>query len=166
MYQVVIGLEVHAQLATQTKIWCPCEVNSKALENTRTCEICLGHPGSLPTINEKVVEYAARLSLATQSSINHESYFDRKSYFYPDLPKGYQITQLHYPFSQDGFVEIQTEELGSKKVRLERIQIEEDTGKSTHAESSSLLNFNRCGTPLLEIVSRPDLTSEEDSIAY
>jgi len=165
-YDVVIGLEVHAQMSTKSKIWCSCEINTQAYENTKVCEVCSAQPGSLPVLNKKVLENAVMLSLATKCKVNHESYFDRKNYFYPDLPKGYQITQYQVPIAQDGEINIVADNGEVKKVRIERIQIEEDTGKSTHDKNSSLINLNRCGTPLLEIVGRPDITSAKEASSY
>lgn len=165
-YDVIIGLEVHAQLSTNAKVWCNCEISTHSLENTKVCEICSGQPGTLPALNKKVVEFATKMALATNCKINELSYFDRKNYFYPDLPKGYQITQFEIPIAQDGFIAI-TDEVGNdKKIRIERIQIEEDTGKSTHEGESSLINLNRCGTPLIEIVGRPDIRSPQEASAY
>lgn len=164
-FETVIGLEVHAQLATQSKIWCTCEINPLSLENTKVCEICSAQPGSLPVINKKVVEYAGLLALATHSKINPVSYFDRKNYFYPDLPKGYQITQYQTPIAVDGYIEIELDGK-KKKIGIERIQIEEDTGKSTHEGEYSLINLNRCGTPLLEIVGKPDIRNPKEASLY
>ena len=164
-WETVIGLEVHAQLSTRSKLWCSCEISTRSLENTKTCEICAGHPGTLPVLNKKVLHHATLLALATHSRINTLSRFDRKNYFYPDLPKGYQITQFHHPFAMDGHLEIDGEE-GRKKIGLERIQIEEDTGKTIHQKGLSLIDLNRAGTPLLEIVGRPHLTSAKEASTY
>lgn len=166
-WEAVIGLEVHAQLATKTKMWCGCEVTPHALENTKTCEVCTGHPGSLPVLNRQVIHCASLLAMATHCKINHISRFDRKNYFYPDLPKGYQISQYHAPFAEDGFLTIWKGEEGRElKVGLERIQIEEDTGKSIHKGGYSLIDLNRAGTPLLEIVGRPDLRTPSQASTY
>lgn len=165
-FDVVIGLEVHAQLATKTKAWCGCEISVNSFENTKVCEICSAQPGSLPVYNNKAVEFATKLALATNAQINENSVFDRKNYFYPDLPKGYQITQLDLPYAYDGFLEILDDHDQAKKVRIERIQMEEDTGKSSHQGEGSLINLNRAGTPLLEIVSKPDLTSPKEASSY
>lgn len=165
-YDVVIGLEVHAQMNTHSKMWCSCEISTTAYENTKVCEICSAQPGTLPVMNKKVLESAIKLGLATNSKINLNSFFDRKNYFYPDLPKGYQITQFQVPIAENGFITFFTDKNEEKKVRLERIQIEEDTGKSTHDKGSSLINLNRCGTPLLEIVGRPDLTTAKEASGY
>ncbi len=165
-YDVIIGLEVHAQLATNSKAWCSCEINTHALENTKVCEVCSGQPGTLPALNKKVVEYATKMALATNCQINDLSYFDRKNYFYPDLPKGYQITQFEKPIAQDGYIVIADALGAEKKIRIERIQIEEDTGKSTHEGEVSLINLNRCGTPLIEIVGCPDIRTPDEASAY
>lgn len=164
-YEAIIGLEVHAQLATFSKAWCSCEISPLSLENTKVCEICSAQPGTLPVLNKKVPEFAALLAFATDSKINLVSFFDRKNYFYPDLPKGYQITQYEKAFAENGFIEIEGDK-GPKKIGIERIQIEEDTGKSTHEGESSLINLNRCGTPLIEIVGRPDIRSSKEASAY
>ena len=165
-YDIVIGLEVHAQMNTKSKAWCTCEIDSHSLENTKVCEICSAQPGTLPVFNLGVARNAVKLALATNCKINEISYFDRKNYFYPDLPKGYQITQFETPVAQDGELIISSEDGESKKIRIERIQIEEDTGKSTHEGEYSLINLNRSGTPLLEIVGRPDLTSAKEASSY
>ena len=165
-YDVVIGLEVHAQLSTVTKAWCNCEVSTTAFENTRVCEICSAQPGTLPAYNRKAIEYAIKLALATNSKINKISVFDRKNYFYPDLPKGYQITQFHTPVAEKGYLEILGEDGNTKKIGLQRIQMEEDTGKSSHQGEKSLINLNRSGTPLLEIVSEPDISSPKEASSY
>ena len=165
-YDVLIGLEVHAQLATQTKIWCSCEVSAYAAENTKVCEVCSGQPGALPVLNRKARDFAIQLGLATHCKINLASFFDRKNYFYPDLPKGYQITQYEIPICQDGKIEIMMEAGETKIIRVERIQMEEDTGKSTHEGTSSLINLNRAGTPLLEIVGKPDLSNAREVLTY
>ena len=165
-YDVIIGLEIHAQLATKAKAWCHCEITTHALENTKVCEICSGQPGTLPALNNKVVEFAAKMAMATNCKINSLSFFDRKNYFYPDLPKGYQITQFELPIAQNGYIVILDEAGVEKKIRIERIQIEEDTGKSTHEGESSLINLNRSGTPLIEIVGHPDIRTPLEASAY
>lgn len=165
-YDVIIGLEVHSQLATQAKAWCSCEVTTHALENTKVCEVCSGHPGTLPALNSSAVEFAAKMAMATNCTINSLSFFDRKNYFYPDLPKGYQITQFEVPIAQNGYIAIMDEAGNEKKIRIERIQIEEDTGKSTHEGESSLINLNRAGTPLIEIVGCPDIRTPFEASAY
>jgi aspartyl-tRNA(Asn)/glutamyl-tRNA(Gln) amidotransferase subunit B len=165
-YEPVIGLEIHAQLATRTKAYCSCEVDTKALENTRVCEVCCAHPGTLPTLNRSSGEFAVKLALATHCQVNPISFFDRKNYFYPDLPKGYQITQYEVPIAVNGWLEIETEDGSSKRIGIERIQLEEDAGKSVHEGDSSLVNLNRSGTPLVEIVGRPDLRHSKEASAY
>ncbi len=159
----VIGIEIHVQLDTKTKAWCDCELKVNGFENNYVCEVCSAQPGTLPVVNKKAVEYALRLGLATNCSINEVSFYDRKNYFYPDLPKGYQITQYKTPICENGEIEILKEDGEStKKIRLERIQLEEDTGKSTHYGDYSLINLNRAGTPLVEIVTRPDFVNAKE----
>lgn len=165
-YDIVIGLEVHAQLATKTKAWCQCEISINAFENTKVCEVCSAQPGTLPVYNKQAVDYAIKLALATNCNINKVSVYDRKSYFYPDLPKGYQITQFDTPVGEKGFLDIVTEEGETKRIRVQRIQMEEDTGKSSHQGEKSLINLNRAGTPLLEIVSEPDMTTAKEASSY
>jgi aspartyl-tRNA(Asn)/glutamyl-tRNA(Gln) amidotransferase subunit B len=165
-YDVIIGLEVHSQLATLSKAWCTCEITTHALENTKVCEVCSGHPGTLPALNKSAVEFATKMALATNCKINQLSFFDRKNYFYPDLPKGYQITQFEVPIAENGHIDILDEAGNNKKIGIERIQIEEDTGKSTHEGESSLINLNRAGTPLIEIVGRPDIRTPLEASAY
>ena len=164
-YDVMIGLEVHAQLATKTKLWCRCEVMTYATENTKVCEVCSGQPGSLPVLNQKARDFAIQLGLATNCRVNLISFFDRKNYFYPDLPKGYQITQYEVPICQNGEIEILLETGEVKSIGIERIQMEEDTGKSTHEGKSSLINLNRACTPLLEIVGRPDIKNAKEAVS-
>ncbi|MBP9674787.1 MAG: Asp-tRNA(Asn)/Glu-tRNA(Gln) amidotransferase subunit GatB, partial [Bacteriovoracaceae bacterium] len=166
VFDVVIGLEVHAQLSTKTKMWCHCEIAPLALENTKVCEVCSGQPGVLPVLNKKAVEAVVKLALATNCKINEVSFFDRKNYFYPDLPKGYQITQFHKAVAEQGFIIIPADDGHLKKIRITRIQMEEDTGKSTHTENTSLINLNRSGTPLLEIVGEPDIASGAEASRY
>ena len=166
-YEVVIGLEVHAELSTKTKIFCSCSAEFGGKPNTHTCPICMGMPGTLPVLNEKVVEYAVKAGLATNCEISRDSKNDRKNYFYPDLPKAYQISQYDKPLCLNGYVEIETEE-GKKKIRLERIHIEEDAGKLNHDEygGGTLVDLNRAGVPLIEMVSKPDLRSSEEVDKY
>ena len=166
-YEVIIGLEVHAELSTKTKIFCSCPTEFGASPNTHTCPICMAMPGTLPVLNEKVVEYAVKAGLATNCTISRDSKNDRKNYFYPDLPKAYQISQYDKPLCEEGYVEIDTNE-GKKKIRLERIHIEEDAGKLNHDEfgGGSLVDLNRAGVPLIEIVSKPDLRSSEEVEQY
>ena len=166
-YEVIIGLEVHAELSTKTKIFCSCPTEFGASPNTHTCPICMAMPGTLPVLNEKVVEYAVKAGLATNCEISRNSKNDRKNYFYPDLPKAYQISQYDRPLCEHGYVEIETDE-GKKKIRLTRIHIEEDAGKLNHDEfgGGSLVDLNRAGVPLIEIVSEPDLRSADEAEKY
>ena len=166
-YEVVIGLEVHAELSTKTKIFCSCPTSFGASPNTHTCPVCMAMPGTLPVLNEKVVEYAVKAGLATNCEIARDSKNDRKNYFYPDLPKSYQISQFDKPLCEHGYVEIDAQE-GKKKIRLTRIHIEEDAGKLNHDEfaGGSLVDLNRAGVPLIEIVSEPDLSSSEEVEQY
>jgi len=168
--ETVIGLEVHTQLSTKSKIFCGCSTTFGAEANTHGCPVCTGMPGVLPVLNRQVVEYAMRMALATHSEVQPRSIFARKNYFYPDLPKAYQISQFEQPLSEGGYVEIEGEQ-GKKRVRLVRIHMEEDAGKLVHAEDSgyvgeSLVDVNRCGVPLLEIVSEPDMASPEEAHAF
>ncbi len=166
-YEAVIGLEVHAHLLTQSKIFCGCATAFGAPPNTQVCEVCLGMPGSLPVLNQKAVEYALKMALATNCRINPESVFARKNYFYPDLPKGYQISQYELPLSEHGHLDIKTN--GQiKRVGITRIHLEEDAGKLIHSESRpvSFVDFNRTGVPLIEIVSEPDLRAPEEAVEY
>jgi aspartyl-tRNA(Asn)/glutamyl-tRNA(Gln) amidotransferase subunit B len=166
-YEAVIGLEVHAQLLTRAKIFCGCPTSFGALPNTQTCPVCLGMPGSLPVLNKKAVEFALKMALATDCTINPESVFARKNYFYPDLPKGYQISQYESPLAEHGHLPIRVNgEL--KRIGITRIHLEEDAGKLIHHESRpvSLVDFNRTGVPLIEIVSEPDLRTPEEAVAY
>lgn len=167
-YEVVIGLEVHAELSTKTKIFCNCSTEFGGMPNTHTCPICMAMPGTLPVLNEKVVEYAVKAGLATNCSISKDSKNDRKNYFYPDLPKSYQISQYDKPLCNNGYIEIEEENGEKKKVRILRIHIEEDAGKLNHNEFSegSLVDLNRAGVPLIEIVSEPDLRSAKEADAY
>ncbi len=157
-YEAVIGLEVHAHLLTQSKIFCGCATAFGAPPNTQVCEICLGMPGSLPVLNKKAVEYALKMALATNCRINPESVFARKNYFYPDLPKGYQISQYELPLAEHGHLDIKTNGQ-TKRIGITRIHLEEDAGKLIHSESRpvSFVDFNRTGVPLIEIVSEPDM---------
>ena len=167
-YEVVIGLEVHAELSTKTKIFCSCSTEFGAEPNAHTCPICMAMPGTLPVLNEKVVEYAVRAGLATNCSISKDSKNDRKNYFYPDLPKSYQISQFDKPLCNHGYIEIEDDEGNKKEVGILRIHIEEDAGKLNHNELSggSLVDLNRAGVPLIEIVSEPDLRSAGEADRY
>ena len=166
-YEVVIGLEVHSELSTKTKIFCSCPTEFGGEPNSHCCPICMAMPGALPVLNKKVVEYAIKAGLATNCKIANISKNDRKNYFYPDLPKSYQISQYDIPLCTDGYVEIETEN-GTKRIGLTRIHIEEDAGKLNHDEYSrgSLVDLNRAGVPLIEIVSEPDLRSAEEADIY
>jgi aspartyl-tRNA(Asn)/glutamyl-tRNA(Gln) amidotransferase subunit B len=167
-YEAVIGLEVHAQLLTASKIFCGCSAAFGAEPNTHTCPVCTGMPGSLPVLNRKAVEFAIKLALATDSHIAAFSLFARKNYFYPDLPKGYQISQYELPLSTSGHIEIPVAEGGTKQVGITRIHMEEDAGKLSHDEAKpfSYVDFNRTGVPLLEIVSEPDLRTPQEAADY
>ena len=166
-YETVIGLEVHVELATKTKIFCSCSTEFGGAPNTHTCPVCTGMPGSLPVLNRQVVEYALAVGLAVNCEINQYCRFDRKNYFYPDNPQNYQISQLYLPICHDGFVEIETAG-GKKKVGIHEIHMEEDAGKLIHDEweDCSLVDYNRSGVPLIEIVSEPDMRSADEVIAY
>ena len=167
-YEVIMGLEVHSELSTKTKIFCSCPTTFGASPNTQTCPICMAMPGTLPVLNEKVVEYAVKAGLATNCEISRNSKNDRKNYFYPDLPKAYQISQFDKPLCEHGYVEIEDNEGNKKKIRLTRIHIEEDAGKLNHDEfgGGSLVDLNRAGVPLIEIVSEPDLRTTEEVEQY
>ena len=165
-YETVIGLEVHVELATATKIFCGCENKFGGEPNTHCCPVCTGMPGVLPVLNEKVVEFAAKAGLATGCTIANFSKMDRKGYYYPDLPKAYQISQFDLPICKEGYVDIQTES-GSKRVRITRIHMEEDAGKLLHdAGAGTAVDYNRCGVPLIEIVTEPDLRSAEETRVF
>ena len=168
-FQTVCGLEVHTELSTKTKIFCNCTTEFGGEPKTHVCEICSGMPGTLPVVNKKVVEYAVRTGLALNCEITQYNKFDRKNYFYPDLPKAYQISQLYLPICRNGWVEINDSiNGGKKKVRIHEIHMEEDAGKLVHDEwtDSTLVNYNRCGVPLLEIVSEPDIASADEAVEY
>lgn len=167
-YTVTIGLEVHAELSTKTKAYCSCKIGYGDEPNTNICPVCMGLPGALPHFNEEVLNYAMKAGVATNCDIITESKFDRKNYFYPDLSKGYQITQSDKPVASDGYLEIESEDGTKKKIGIERIHMEEDTAKVTHDPfgRGTLLDYNRCGVPLIEIVSKPDIHSAKDAIAY
>ena len=170
-YEVVIGLEVHVQLTTKTKIFCGCSTEFGQAPNSQTCPVCLGLPGALPVLSKKTVECAIKAGLATHCTIAPRSVFARKNYFYPDLPKGYQISQFELPICEHGHLDIETEEGGPKTIGITRIHMEEDAGKLLHGDTpdtvgSSFVDLNRACTPLLEIVSEPDLRSSDEAIAY
>ncbi len=166
-YETVIGLEVHVELATKTKIFCGCSTEFGGAPNTHTCPVCTGMPGSLPVLNRQVVEYAAAVGLAANCTVNQRCKFDRKNYFYPDNPQNYQISQLYEPICRNGYLEIDTPS-GPKKIGIHEIHMEEDAGKLIHDEweDCSLVDFNRSGVPLIEIVSEPDMRSAEEVVAY
>ena len=166
-YEAVIGLEVHAQLLTQSKIFCGCPTTFGAPANTQICPVCLGMPGVLPVLNRRAVEFAVKMALATNCRIAPESVFARKNYFYPDLPKGYQISQYELPLAEHGFLEIQVNGQ-PQKIGITRIHLEEDAGKLMHSESRpvSFVDFNRTGVPLIEIVSEPDMRTPEEAVEY
>ena len=166
-YETVIGLEVHVELATRTKIFCSCSTEFGGAPNTHTCPVCTGMPGALPVLNRKVVEYAMAIGLAANCDITRICKFDRKNYFYPDNPQNYQISQLYLPIARNGYVEIEVGDI-KKKVRIHEMHMEEDAGKLIHDEwdDTSLVDYNRSGVPLVEIVSEPDMRSAEEVIAY
>lgn len=166
-YETVIGLEVHVELHTNSKIFCGCSTAFGAPPNTNTCPICLGHPGVLPVLNKRAVEYAIKAAMALNCEIATESKFDRKNYFYPDSPKAYQISQYDQPIGQRGWIDIEVDGK-TKRIGITRLHLEEDAGKLTHlpAGVGSLVDFNRVGTPLIEIVSEPDLRTPEEARAY
>ncbi|HVO24144.1 MAG TPA: Asp-tRNA(Asn)/Glu-tRNA(Gln) amidotransferase subunit GatB [Candidatus Margulisiibacteriota bacterium] len=166
-YEAVIGLEVHAELLTQSKVFCGCSAKFGAPPNQNTCPVCLGMPGALPVLNRRAVEFAIRAGLATHCTIANDSRWARKNYFYPDLPKGYQISQYELPVCRGGRIDIETD-AGTRSIRLTRIHMEEDTGKNIHDAhgDASLVDFNRCGVPLLEIVSEPDIRAAQEAGAY
>ena len=166
MFEVVIGLEVHTQLNTNTKLFCSCPTSFNHTQNTNTCPTCLALPGALPVLNKEVLRKSVMFGTAIDATINRESYFDRKSYFYPDSPSAYQITQLYTPVVEHGRLEIDFEDGSHKTIRINRAHIEADAGKNIHEGSYSKVDLNRAGTPLLEIVSEPDMRSAEEAILY
>lgn len=167
-WEIVMGLEVHTELATKTKIFCGCSTEFGGEPNTHVCEICSGMPGTLPLLNKRVVEFAIRTGVATNCTITQNNKFDRKNYFYPDLPKAYQISQLYLPICRNGYIEVDTKDGEKKKIGIHEIHMEEDAGKLIHDEfeDCTLVDYNRCGVPLLEIVSEPDFRSAEEVIDY
>lgn len=167
-YEPVIGLEIHAQMKTKSKAFCSCSTDFHSSPNSNVCPVCLGYPGSLPVLNEKLVEYIIRMGIATNCSIRNESIFARKNYFYPDLSKGYQISQFETPICFNGFLNITPKGKETKRIGITRIHMEEDAGKSIHDfhDDSSLIDFNRCGVPLIEIVSEPDINSTDEASLY
>ncbi|HMQ68499.1 MAG TPA: Asp-tRNA(Asn)/Glu-tRNA(Gln) amidotransferase subunit GatB [Ignavibacteria bacterium] len=166
-YESVIGLEVHAQMKTNTKAFCRCSTDFHSSPNSNVCPVCLGYPGTLPVLNQELVEYTIRMGLATNCSIREVSIFSRKNYFYPDLTKGYQITQFDTPVCYDGYLDVMLND-NVKRIGITRIHMEEDAGKSVHdfSDNDTLIDFNRCGVPLIEIVSEPDIRSSEEAYQY
>lgn len=166
-YETVIGLEVHVELATKTKIFCSCSTEFGGAPNTHCCPVCVGMPGTLPVLNKKVVEYAIAAGLATNCTITQKCKFDRKNYFYPDLPKAYQVSQLYLPICRNGHIDIEVDGI-KKSIGIHEIHMEEDAGKLVHDEwdDCTLVDYNRCGVPLIEIVSEPDMRSAEEVLAY
>ncbi|HQJ16333.1 MAG TPA: Asp-tRNA(Asn)/Glu-tRNA(Gln) amidotransferase subunit GatB, partial [Candidatus Omnitrophota bacterium] len=164
-YEPVIGLEVHVQLKTKTKVFCACPTEFGKEPNSQVCPVCLGFPGSLPVLNKTALEYAAKAGLALNCTVQKYTKFDRKHYYYPDLPKNIQISQYDLPISKDGYLDI---EIGgrTKRIRIKRAHLEEDAGKLVHHENASLVDYNRTGQPLLEIVSEPDINSPEEAYEY
>lgn len=166
-YKTIVGLEIHVELSTKTKAFCNCENSFGGEPNTRVCPICLALPGAMPVLNRNVLNYAIMAAKALNCKINKRSKFDRKNYFYPDLTKGFQITQNDMPICEEGYLEINTEEGKNKKIGIFRIQMEEDTGKSLHTEGDeTLMDYNRCGVPLIEIVTKPDMASGKEARAF
>ncbi|MCL2223510.1 MAG: Asp-tRNA(Asn)/Glu-tRNA(Gln) amidotransferase subunit GatB [Defluviitaleaceae bacterium] len=159
-WDIVIGLEIHVELSTASKIFCGCSTAFGGEPNTQCCPVCIGMPGTLPVLNTRVLDFAVKAGLALNCQITRYNKFDRKNYFYPDLPKAYQISQLHLPFARNGFVDI-----GDKKIRIHEIHMEEDAGKLIHSSGKTFLDYNRCGVPLIEIVTEPDMTCAEEVIA-
>ncbi len=164
-YETVIGLEVHVELKTKSKIFCSCSTAFGAEPNTQVCPVCLGLPGTLPTLNKKVAEYGVMSGLALNCNVAPLSFHDRKNYFYPDLPKAYQISQFDVPLCSGGYLDIDTE-TGKKRIGITRIHLEEDAGKLIHKDGSTFVDCNRCGVPLIEIVSEPDMRSAAEAVAY
>ncbi len=167
-WETIIGLEIHTQLLTETKAFCSCPVQFGAPANTLVCPVCMGLPGSLPVPNKRMLDFAIKLGIATHSSFHLTTKFDRKNYFYPDIPKNYQITQFDYPICYDGYLDVYRDETHSKRIRLHRIHMEEDTGKAFHDQSvkNSLIDYNRAGVPLLEIVTEPDMRTPEEAYLF
>lgn len=167
-WEIVMGLEVHVELATKTKIFCSCTTEFGGAPNTHCCPVCTGMPGTLPVLNKRVLEYAVKAGLALNCDITRYNKFDRKNYFYPDLPKAYQISQLYLPFAQNGHVDLVTRSGKEKTIRIHEIHMEEDAGKLVHSAfgEATFPDYNRCGVPLIEIVSEPDFRTSEEVIAY
>ena len=175
-YEVIIGMETHVELDTASKMFCGCPANFFGAEpNVNVCPTCMAAPGALPVINARAVEFAMKVGLALGCKINTHTFWERKSYWYPDLPKGYQITQYQFPMSYDGALEVDVRDLSSggwveestrKRIRIRRAHLEEDTGKLTHSGAKSFVDYNRSGVPLLEIVTEPDIYSADEAYAY
>jgi aspartyl-tRNA(Asn)/glutamyl-tRNA(Gln) amidotransferase subunit B len=165
-YEVVIGLEIHAELDTDTKIFCSCPTDFGAEPNTQVCPVCLGMPGTLPVLNEQALDYAQRVALALDCTLARQTKFDRKNYHYPDLPKGYQISQYDRPVATGGQLELSLANGNERTIRIRRVHLEEDAGKSIHRGDSTLVDFNRSGVPLVEIVTEPDLRSPEEARSF
>ena len=166
-YEVVIGLETHIQLNTQTKIFCSCKADSwEAAPNTNICPVCSGMPGVLPVLNSAAIHKGALLAAAMHAEVNPVSYFDRKNYFYPDLPKGYQITQFDEPIGKGGYLDLHMPDGAIRRVRIHKLHLEEDAGKTKLDHGLRLVDFNRCGVPLVEMVTEPDLRSGEEAAQY
>ena len=164
-YETVIGLEVHLQLKTKTKAFCACAIDFGQAPNSGTCPVCLGFPGTLPVYNKAALNSAIKVALAFDCQIQKHTKFDRKNYFYPDLPKNYQISQYDLPLSRNGHLMIASQD-APKRIGITRIHLEEDAGKLIHEADASLVDFNRAGIPLLEIVSEPDLSSPQEAFDY
>lgn len=166
-YELVVGMEVHSQLLTESKMFCGCSAAYQdSAPNTHTCPVCLGLPGALPVLNRKAIEYTLRVGLALNCEIATVTKWDRKNYHYPDLPKGYQISQFDMPLCRNGWIEVESEELGRRRIGIRRVHLEEDTGRLAHTEGKSLVDYNRSGVPLIEIVSEPDIRSAEEGRQY
>src|SRR5262247_1212996 len=170
-YEVVIGLEVHAQLSTHSKIFCGCSTTFGAPPNTQTCPVCLGMPGVLPVVNRRAVEFGIRAALAFELRVNEACRFARKHYYYPDMPKNYQISQYEEPLAEDGVLAIDVEDGRTRRIGIQRLHLEEDVGKLVHEGTletahASLVDFNRAGVPLMETVSKPEIRSPEEAAAY
>ncbi|HEX8681789.1 MAG TPA: Asp-tRNA(Asn)/Glu-tRNA(Gln) amidotransferase subunit GatB [Ardenticatenaceae bacterium] len=166
-YELVVGMEVHSQLNTNSKMFCGCNASYQdSAPNTHTCPVCLGLPGALPVINRRAVQFTIRLGLALNCEITRVTKWDRKNYHYPDLPKGYQISQYDMPLCRNGWLEVETAELGKRRIGVRRVHLEEDTGRTLHVDGRALIDYNRSGVPLVEIVTEPDLRSAEETRQY